>query len=146
MRGRRSLSAKIESQAWLKCDLESVVVGHAVANLVPIHIDEVRKRREDLATRTMAAVKDRLTKENTYLDHRANSGTAPYRADELQARLQRRIAEHELERQISPQAPAAIGGAIVVPNGLVDELPASPAKPHRRKPESRWNCSPCRWS
>jgi len=49
-----------------------VVVGHAIANLVPIHLDEVRKRREDLVTRTMAAVKDRLTKEITYWDHRAN--------------------------------------------------------------------------
>ena len=100
--------ATLESQAWLKGDLESVVVGHAIANLVPIHLDEVRKRREDLVTRTMAAVKDRLTKEITYWDHRANqlkdqelagrtnakinSGKARQRADELQARLQRRMA------------------------------------------------------
>ncbi len=73
-----------------------------------MHLDEVRTRREDLVTRTMAAVKDRLTKEITYWDHRANqlkdqelagkinakinSGKARQRADELQARLQRRMA------------------------------------------------------
>ena len=141
---RTSLAATLESQAWLKGDLESVVVGHAIANLVPIHLDEVRKRREDLVTRTMAAVKDRLTKEITYWDHRANqlkdqelagktnakinSGKARQRADELQARLQRRMAELELERQISPLPPVAIGGSLVVPIGLLHKL-LPPAQP-----------------
>ncbi len=143
---RTSLTATLESQAWLKGDLESVVVGHAIANLVPVHLDEVRKRREDLVTRTMAAVKDRLTKEITYWDHRANqlkdqelagkinakinSGKARQRADELQARLQRRMAELELERQIAPLPPVAIGGSLVVPIGLVHKL-LPPALPDR---------------
>jgi hypothetical protein len=135
---RTGLTATLESQAWLKGDLESVAVGHAIANLVPIHLGEVRNRREELITRTMAAVKDRLTKEITYWDHRANqlkdqelagkvnakinSGKARQRADELQARLQRRMAELELERQISPLPPVAIGGSLVVPIGLLHKL------------------------
>ena len=142
---RTSLTATLESQTWLKSDLESVVVGHAIAELVPVHLDEVRTRREDLVTRTMAAVKDRLTKEITYWDHRANqlkdqelagkvnakinSGKARQRADELQARLQRRMAELELERQIAPLPPVAIGGAIVVPVGLLKKLTPSSAQP-----------------
>jgi hypothetical protein len=93
----------------------------------------------------MAAVKDRLTKEITYWDHRANqlkdqelagkvnakinSGKARQRADELQARLQRRMAELELERQIAPLPPVAIGGAIVVPVGLFRKLNPSSAQP-----------------
>jgi hypothetical protein len=93
----------------------------------------------------MAAVKDRLTKEITYWDHRANqlkdqelagkvnakinSGKARQRADELQARLQRRMAELELERQIAPLPPVAIGGAIVVPVGLLKKLMPSSAQP-----------------
>jgi superfamily II DNA or RNA helicase len=133
-----SLAAALESQTWLKGDLESVVVGHAIANLVPIHLEEVRQRREDLVTRTMAAVKDRLTKEINYWDHRANqlkdqelagrvnakinSGKARQRADELQARLQSRMVELELERQISPLPPVAIGGSLVVPAGLLKKL------------------------
>lgn len=141
---RTGLTATLESQAWLKGDLESVAVGHAIANLVPIHLGEVRNRREDLITRTMAAVKDRLTKEVIYWDHRANqlkdqelagkinakinSGKARQRADELQARLQRRMAELELERQISPLPPVAIGGSLVVPIGLLRKLlPSSDA-------------------
>ena len=140
---RTSLNATLESQAWLrgepgKTDLESVVVGHAIAELVPVHLSEVRKRREDLVTKTMAAVKDRLTKEITYWDHRANqlkdqelagkinakinSGKARQRADELQARLERRMVELELERQIAPLPPVAIGGSLVVPVGLLKKI------------------------
>src|SRR5205085_11359870 len=142
---RTSLTATLESQAWLKGDLESVVVGHAIANLVPLHLGEVRNRREDLVTRTMAAVKDRLTKEITYWDHRANqlkdqelagrvnakinSGKARQRADELQVRLQKRMAELELQRQISPLPPVVIGGSLVVPAGLLTKL--QPAGSHQ---------------
>jgi len=113
--------------------------------LVPKHLNEVRKRREDLVTRTMAAVKDRLTKEITYWDHRANqlkdqelagktnakinSGKARQRADELQARLQRRMVELELERQLSPLPPVAIGGSLVVPVGLLNKLLPSSIPP-----------------
>ncbi|MFN0167946.1 MAG: helicase-related protein [Bryobacteraceae bacterium] len=142
---RTGLESTLESQEWLKGDPESMVVGHAIANLVPQHLAEVRTRRENLVTRTMAAVKDRLTKEITYWDHRANqlkdqelagktnarinSGKARQRADELQARLQRRMAELELERQIAPLPPVAIGGSLVVPIGLIRKLLPSSVQP-----------------
>ena len=119
-------------------DLESAVVGHAIETLVPKHIQEVRARREDLVARTMAAVKDRLTKEINYWDHRANqlkdqelagktnakinSGKARQRADELQARLQKRMAELVLEGQLSPLPPVVVGGSLVIPIGLLKEL------------------------
>jgi len=126
------------SESWLKGDLESAVVGHAITALVPRHLEEVRTRREELVTRTMAAVKDRLTKEINYWDHRANqlkdqelagkanakinSGKARQRADELQARLQKRMLELEQERKISPLPPVVIGGSLVVPVGLLCKL------------------------
>jgi superfamily II DNA or RNA helicase len=135
---RNCLTALLDSEAWLQTDLESVIVGYAITNLVPKHLEEVRGRREDLVMKTMAAVKDRLTKEITYWDHRANqlkdqelagranakinSGKARQRADELQARLQKRMLELEQERQISPLPPVAIGGSIVVPLGLIWKL------------------------
>ena len=71
-----------------------------------------------LIAKTEVAVKDRLTKEITYWDHRAeqlklqeqagktgarlNSGEARKRADMLQTRLQKRLEELRLEAQISP--------------------------------------------
>jgi SNF2 family DNA or RNA helicase len=140
------LTVTLESEAWLNGDLESVVVSHAIADLVPKHLEEVRQRREALVMKTMAAVKDRLTKEITYWDHRANqlkdqelagktnakinSGKARQRADELQVRLQRRMLELELERQISPLPPVAIGGSLVIPIGLLNELLPPVAQPN----------------
>jgi hypothetical protein len=92
----------------LRANLESKVLEHAALHLVPEHFDEVRKRREELTIKMLAAVKDRLTKEINYWDHRAaqlkeqelagrvnakvNSGLARQRADDLTARLQKRLA------------------------------------------------------
>ncbi len=125
-------------QGWLRDDLESKVVKYAVTELVPPHLDEVQHRKQEIVTTTMAAVKDRLTKEINYWDHRANelklqelagrvnarinSGKARQRADELQARLQKRIEELEQERQLAPLPPVVIGGALVVPAGLLDRV------------------------
>lgn len=125
-------------QPWLRDDLESRVMSYAVANLVPGHFDEVRRRKEELISRTIAAVKDRLTKEITYWDHRSatlkdqelagrsssrlNSGLARQRADDLTARLARRLAELEQERKLAPMPPVVIGGALIIPAGLLAKL------------------------
>jgi SNF2 family DNA or RNA helicase len=133
----RPLIAKILEDPWLKEDLEARAVGHAVARLVPAHLDEVRKRREELVDKTKVAVKDRLTKEINYWDHRAeelraqeqagrtprlNSAKARQRADELQERLKRRLADLELERQVAALPPVVVGAALVVPAGLLKHL------------------------
>ncbi len=126
---------------WIRADLESKVQEHAAIHLVPEHLEEVRKRKEELADRTAAAVRERLTVEINYWDHRAaelkndelagrvnarlNSGLARQRADELTARLQKRLAEIEQERRLSPLPPVVVGGAIVVPVGLLRGLQSS---------------------
>lgn len=133
----RTVIAPSLEPAWLKTDLESKVLEYAVQNVVPQHFSEVKARKEELVDKTMAAVKDRLTKEITYWDHRAeelkaqelagrtprlNSGKARQRADDLQARLQKRLEELEQERRLSPMPPVVIGGALVVPAGLIARL------------------------
>ncbi len=121
--------------AWITRDLEHAVQGHAVAHVVPEHLKEIRDGKLKLITKTEAAVKDRLTKEITYWDHRAeqlkaqeqagkanaklNSGEARKRADNLQGRLQKRLEDLKLEAQISPLPPVVIGGLLVVPVGLL---------------------------
>jgi hypothetical protein len=95
----------------------------------------VRSRKLELIAKTEAAVKDRLTKEITYWDHRAeqlklqeqagkagarlNSQEARRRADDLQARLEHRLAELDREAQISALPPVVLGGLVVVPLGLL---------------------------
>jgi len=122
---------------WLRGNMEGTVLGYAAQHLVPGHLEEVRRRKDELVGKTLAAVNDRLTKEINYWDHRAeqlkqqelagktprlNSALARRRADELEARLQKRRQELEQERQVSPLPPVVIGGALVVPMGLLARL------------------------
>jgi len=120
---------------WINRELEQKAQVHAVTHVVPEHLEEVRGRKLDLIGKTEAAVKDRLTKEITYWDHRAeqlklqeqagkpnarlNSGEARKRADILQGRLQNRLEELKLEARISPLPPVILGGFLVVPMGLI---------------------------
>ena len=124
--------------AWIDRDMEKKAQSYAVAKVVPEHLAEVRDARLALIAKTEAAVKDRLTKEITYWDHRAeqlkaqeqagktgarlNSGEARKRADNLQARLHKRLEELRLEARISPLPPVVLGGLLVVPKGLLDAI------------------------
>ncbi len=132
--GADAILARPES-AWIDRQLEQKVLAHAVAHVVPEHLAEVREPRLALIAKTEAAVKDRLTKEITYWDHRAeqlkdqeragkpnaklNSGEARKRADLLQGRLQKRLEELKLEARISPVPPVVLGGVLVAPQGLL---------------------------
>ncbi len=120
---------------WIDSELEQKAQLHAIAHVVPGHLAEVRDQRLELIAKTEAAVKDRLTKEITYWDHRAeelkaqeqagrtnarlNSAESRKRADALQARLEKRLEQLALERQIAPLPPVVLGGVLVVPIGLL---------------------------
>src|SRR2546427_3784047 len=78
--------------AWIGRDLEQKAQGHAVAQVVPEHLAEVRARKLDLIAKTEAAVKDRLTKEITYWDHRAEQLKLQEQAGEAAGRPQSRAA------------------------------------------------------
>ena len=124
--------------AWIGRELEHQAQGYAVARVVPEHLQEVRDAKLSLIAKTEAAVKERLTKEITYWDHRAeqlklqeqagktgarlNSGEARKRADGLQARLQKRLEELTLEAQLSPLPPVVLGGLLLVPRGLIEAV------------------------
>ena len=135
----KSLISSALDSSWLETDIESKILSYAAEQIVPRHFDEIRRRKEILVDKTVAAVKDRLTKEINYWDHRAedlkarelagragrlNSGKARQRADELQARLQKRMEELAQERRLSPLPPAVVGGALVIPQSLVESLKA----------------------
>ncbi|MGH7990399.1 MAG: DUF3883 domain-containing protein, partial [Limisphaerales bacterium] len=129
-----AILARPES-VWITRALEQKAQSHAIATVVPEHIKEVRDRRLAWIEKTRVAVKDRLTKEITYWDHRAeqlklqeqngragarlNSGEARRRADDLQARLEKRLTELDREAQISALPPVVMGGLVVVPAGLL---------------------------
>jgi hypothetical protein len=117
-------------------------LAHAIAKVVPEHLKEVRDRRTAWIGEARAAVKDRLTKEIGYWDHRAedlklqeqagkpnarlNSHEARRRADELQARLHKRMEQLDLEAQVSALPPVALGGLVVLPAGLLALMTGRP--------------------
>jgi superfamily II DNA or RNA helicase len=129
---------RLQAPDWMRGDLEGRAMEYAAIHLVPQHLDELRRRKEELIDKTKAAVQDRLTKEINYWDHRAaqlkdqelagrvnarlNSGLARQRADELTARLQKRLTELEQERKLSALPPVVLGGALIVPAGLLRKL------------------------
>ncbi len=128
--------------AWISRDLEQKALGYAVAHVVPGHLHEVRTRRLEWIAKTRAAVKERLTKEIGYWDHRAedlklqeqagkanarlNSQEARRRADDLQARMEKRLEQLDLEAQVSALPPVVLGGLVVIPAGLLAELGGKP--------------------
>lgn len=109
--------------------------SYGVEHLVPPHLERVRTRRLDLIDKTEAAVQERLTKEINYWDLRAaelraqeqagkvnarlNSQRAQERADRLAERLTQRKNQLAQERQISATPPIVVGGALIIPIGLL---------------------------
>jgi len=142
---RQTRLAKVPEPEWLREHIESKAMGFAVANLVPRHLAEVKQRKESLVDKTVKAVKARLTAEINYWDHRAeqlkeqelagksnakiNSGKARQRADELTSRLQKRMDELAQERRVSPLPPNVIGGAMIIPMGLIRRIKGSSDQP-----------------
>ena len=134
--------------AWVTGELERQAQEHAVIHVVPEHVQEVKSGRIELIGKTEAAVKDRLTKEIAYWDHRflqlqdqeqagkpgarLNSGEARRRAEDLRARLRQRLERLQLESKLSALPPVILGGVLVVPRGLIAAISGKPHDPDRR--------------
>jgi len=130
----QELAKQVLEQDWLKGDLTKQAMEYAIHQLVPEHLNEVKRRKEELVQRTIVAVTERLTKEIMYWDRRANelkaqelagktpklnSGKARQRADDLQVRKDKRLEELEQERKLSALPPVVVGGALIIPAGLL---------------------------
>lgn len=121
--------------ATLTSGFEDKARSYAIAHLIPQHLDEVRRRVEHQAERTLAAVRQRLAVEIAHWERRAdelrsqelagkgddrlNSEMARRRAEELKSRLKTREEELERDRALAPRAPVVLGAALVVPAALL---------------------------
>lgn len=128
------LVSDILKAGWLNHNLEALALNHASQELVPEHYAEVKGRRVRQADKTMAAVNERLVKEINYWSDRyiklqddVNAGKQPRiqpemarrRVDELTARLEQRKAELIALKNVVSSTPVVIGGALVIPQGLL---------------------------
>lgn len=130
----RKLVGDILQSPWLNNNLEGLALNHASQQLVPEHYNEVRDRRERQADKTLQAVNDRLVKEINYWSDRyiklkddVDAGKQPKmqpemarrRVDELTARLEQRKAELANLKNVVSSTPVVMGGALVIPQGLL---------------------------
>ncbi|WP_322077696.1 helicase-related protein [Burkholderia cepacia] len=122
------------SAPWIVKDLEHTALAHASSHLVPEHFDEVRSRREKSVEKTLNAVHERLVKEinfwsDRYIklqddlqagkDVRLTLENVRRTIDDLNARLESRQKELQAMRHIVSATPVVLGGALVVPAGLL---------------------------
>ncbi|HEX7371116.1 MAG TPA: helicase-related protein [Rhodanobacteraceae bacterium] len=130
---RAHLNALLQ-EPWLQSGLEARAVAHAASKLVPEHYEEVRRHRLEHLDKVHTAVRERLTREINYLGERAAqldlqvaAGRQPRmqpdnlrkRAEELAARLATREREIDAQRHVMSATPVVVGGALVIPAGLL---------------------------
>lgn len=130
----RNHIAALLQESWLQSGLEARAVAHAASKLVPEHYEEVRRHRVEHLDKVHAAVRERLAREINYLGERAAqldvqvaAGKQPRmqpdnlrkRAEELAARLAARERDIEAQRHIMSATPVVVGGALVIPAGLL---------------------------
>lgn len=119
---------------WLISGVEQLALNYASSALVPEHYGEVRTRREQAVDKTLTAVRERLIKE---LDHQQNQyvrlqadlnagkevrlplDNVRRTIDDLAARLRTREATLMQMRHVTSCSPIVIGGALVIPAGLL---------------------------
>ncbi|HXF07274.1 MAG TPA: helicase-related protein [Candidatus Acidoferrales bacterium] len=129
-----ALIEDVLAAAWIAQDLEQVALAHASAHLVPEHFDEVRSRREKTVDKTLAAVHERLVKEinfwsDRYIklqddiaagkDVRLTLENVRRTIDDLTVRRQSREKELLAMRHVISATPVILGGALVIPKGLL---------------------------
>ncbi|WP_420438324.1 helicase-related protein [Candidatus Palauibacter sp.] len=122
--------APILDAPWLGEPLEERARAHAITDLVPRHLREIREVRLAQLDRIEAAVKERMRREIMHLQHRAleletleragrkprlNSQNVRRQAEALRDRLELRLTDIARQRDIAPLPPEVRGAALVVP-------------------------------
>ncbi|MDP3921702.1 MAG: helicase-related protein [Candidatus Omnitrophota bacterium] len=133
----RSLLNDLFSAPWIRADQEQRALALAASTLVPEHYQEVAVRRIAHVDKTLAAVHERLTKEIDFWsdrwmrlkedqeagkDVRLNLENVRRTITDLEGRLENRKKELQSMRHVVSATPIALGGALVVPIGLLRRL------------------------
>lgn len=120
---------------WVKLDLVNILESFAAQHLVPDHYEEVKGRRERFIDKVHEEVRRRLTREINRLDNdyknlliqfkagkqpQVNVENARQRGDELRERLRQREDELRDQRHVVSSPPQLIGGALIIPQGLIN--------------------------
>ncbi|WP_328789787.1 helicase-related protein [Streptomyces sp. NBC_00273] len=130
-------TARLAAQPWLASGIEQTAVAWAADHAVHEHLRSVRDRIVPEVRRTREQVQERLSQEIDFwyarqlelLDAqdqgrklKLRPETARRRAGDLEARLERRLRELDLDERLLPRPPRVAGGALVLPQGLINLL------------------------
>lgn len=133
----RLLLKDLLTAPWICADQEQRALALAAGTLVPEHYEEVAVRRIAHVDKTLAAVHERLTKEIDFWsdrwmrlkedqeagkDVRLSVENARRTLSDLEGRLENRKKELQAMRHVVSATPVALGGALVVPVGLLRKL------------------------
>lgn len=132
--GELPLMKDVLEAPWLRAEQEQRAVAMAASTLVPAHYGEVAERRIQHVEKTLAAVHERLSKEIAFWtdrwvrikedldagkDVRLNLENARRTVNDLEGRLENRRKELQAMRHVVNGTPVVLGGALVLPGGLV---------------------------
>ncbi len=138
----RPLLAELLGSDWIRTDQEQRALALAATTLVPEHFSEVATRRIAHVDKTLAAVHERLTTEIAFWsdrwlrlkddqeagkDVRLNLDNIQRTINDLNGRLENRKKELQSMRHVTNGTPVVLGGALVVPIGLLRKLRGEPA-------------------
>ena len=130
----RSLIKDVLDAPWIRADQEQRAVALAATSIVPEHFREVNDRRVAHVDKTLAAVHERLSREIEFWsdrwlklkedqeagkDVRLNVENARRTVTDLEGRLENRKKELQSMRHVVNGTPIVLGGALVVPAGLM---------------------------
>jgi SNF2 family DNA or RNA helicase len=133
----RSILKDSLNASWLGANQEQRAIALAATTLVPEHFREVSERRVAHVDKTLAAVHDRLSQEIGFWqdrwlrlkddleagkDVRLNVENARRTVNDLEGRLENRKRELQAMRHVVNGTPIVLGGALVVPAGLMRKL------------------------
>ena len=134
---QRDLVADAVDYEWANAIAEALARDWAIEHLAQPHFETTVAIAVDRVDKVRAAVTGRLRSEIAHWDQRAeeikaqelkgkkpplNSGRARQRADELEARMDRRHLELDQESDIHNRPPTIVGAAMIIPQGLLHQL------------------------
>jgi superfamily II DNA or RNA helicase len=129
-----ALISDVLQAPWITQDLERLAIQQASASLVPEHLQSTRDRAILQADRVLAAVHERLVREISHWQNRryriqdeiaagrvpkVTLGNIDKLLDDLTNRLRSRTAELSAMKDVSSATPIILGGALVIPAGLL---------------------------
>jgi superfamily II DNA or RNA helicase len=133
----RPLIKDVLDAPWIRADQEQRAVALAATSIVPEHFREVNDRRVAHVDKTLAAVHERLSREIEFWsdrwlklkedqeagkDVRLNVENARRTVNDLEGRLENRKKELQSMRHVVNGTPIVLGGALVVPAGLMRQV------------------------